>query len=165
MNGLSSKQVEASRAKYGDNKLPEKKLKTGLDFFLDIFKDKFNLILVGIMVIFSVLAVAGQGSWSELFSIISNLLAIAIISINTGSNNQERAKEIEDKTRDGVTKRIGKFCYTGVTIIIIALLISGILNISGISSYFGFGWMTILRNTFTIVTTVFIIVVTVMSGE
>lgn len=114
MNGLSSKQVEASRAKYGDNKLPEKKLKTGLDFFLDTFKDKLNLILVGMMVIFAILAVAGQGSWSEPLGIVVVLLAIAIIGTKTGLKSQKSAKELKDKTsvhycnviRDGVKKHI-----------------------------------------------------------
>lgn len=59
MNGLTSKQVEESRQKYGSNKLPEKKLKTGFQFFMETFKDKLNLILLAMMVVFTVLAVSG----------------------------------------------------------------------------------------------------------
>lgn len=114
MTGLSSKQVEFSRNKYGSNKLPERKLKTGLDFFLEIFKDTLNLILAGMMIVFCILAVVGEGAWSEPFGIMVVLLAIAIISTRTGLKSQKSAKELKDRTsvhycnviRDGETKHI-----------------------------------------------------------
>lgn len=114
MNGLTSKQVEESRAKYGSNKLPEKKLKTGFQFFMETFKDKLNLILLAMMVVFTVLAVAGQGSFSEPAGIAVVLLAIAVISTRTGLKSQKSTKELKDKTsvhfcnviRDGETKHI-----------------------------------------------------------
>lgn len=114
MYGLSSKQVEESRQKYGKNVLPEKKLKTGLEFFMDTFKDKLNLILLAMMCVFALMAVFGQGSWSEPLGIFVVLLAIASISTKTGLKSQKSTKELKDKTsihycnviRDGSTQHI-----------------------------------------------------------
>ena len=63
--GLTSEQVLDSRVKYGSNKLPEKKLKTAWDFFKETFEDRLNQILMAMMIVFTVLAVSGQGSFSE----------------------------------------------------------------------------------------------------
>ena len=114
MKGLSNNQVLESREKYGSNKLPEKKLKTGFEFFIETFKDKLNLILLGMMVVFTVLAIFGQGSFSEPAGIAVVLLAIACITTNTGLKSQKSAKELRDRTsvhycnviRDGETKHI-----------------------------------------------------------
>lgn len=113
-NGLTSKQAEESRAKFGSNKLPEKKLKTAWDFFTETFKDRLNQILIGMMLVFTVLAFSGQGSFSEPFGIFVVLLAIAVISIRTGLKSQKSTKELKDKTsvhycnvlRDGEIKHI-----------------------------------------------------------
>lgn len=114
MNGLTSQEVLSNRQKYGSNKLPEKKLKTGFQFFMETFKDKLNLILLGMMVVFTVLAISGQGSFSEPAGIGVVLLAIAIISTNTGLKSQKSAKELRDRTsvhycnviRDGETLHV-----------------------------------------------------------
>lgn len=114
MNGLTNKQVLENREKYGSNKLPDKKLKTGFEFFIETFKDKLNLILLGMMIVFTVLAVFGQGSFSEPAGIAVVLLAIATITTNTGLKSQKSAKELRDRTsvhycnvlRDGETKHI-----------------------------------------------------------
>lgn len=97
-NGLTSQQVLESRAKHGYNKLPEKKLKTALDFFKETFADKLNQILVAMMLVFTVLACSGQGSFSEPLGIFVVLLAIAVISTRTGLKSQRSAKELKDKT-------------------------------------------------------------------
>lgn len=113
-NGLTSKQAEESRAKFGSNKLPEKKLKTAWDFFTETFKDRLNQILIGMMLVFTVLAFSGQGSFSEPLGIFVVLLAIAVISTRTGLKSQKSTKELKDKTsvhycnvlRDGEIKHI-----------------------------------------------------------
>ena len=97
-NGLTSQQVSESRAKYGSNKLPERKLKTPWDFFKETFEDRLNQILVAMMVVFAILAFAGQGSFSEPLGIFVVLLAIAVISTRTGLKSQKSAKELKDKT-------------------------------------------------------------------
>lgn len=112
--GLTSEQVLDSRAKYGSNKLPEKKLKTAWDFFKETFEDRLNQILMAMMIVFTILAVSGQGSFSEPLGIFVVLLAIAIISTRTGLKSQKSTKELKDKTsvhycnvlRDGEVKHI-----------------------------------------------------------
>lgn len=96
--GLTNEQVTENRAKYGSNKLPEKKLKTAWDFFKETFKDRLNQILVLMMIVFTVLAVSGQGSFSEPLGIFVVLLAIAVISTRTGLKSQKSTKELKDKT-------------------------------------------------------------------
>ena len=113
-NGLTSQQVAESRTKHGTNKLPEKKLKTAFDFFKETFEDRLNQILVAMMLVFTVLACSGQGSFSEPLGIGVVLLAIAVISTRTGLKSQKSAKELKDKTsvhycnvlRDGEIKHI-----------------------------------------------------------
>ena len=97
-NGLTNQQVLDSRAKHGSNKLPEKKLKTPFDFFKETFEDRLNQILVAMMLVFTALAIFGQGSFSEPLGIFVVLLAIAIISTRTGLKSQKSAKELKDKT-------------------------------------------------------------------
>lgn len=97
-SGLTSEQVTESRAKFGSNKLPEKKLKTAWDFFKETFEDRLNQILVLMMIVFTVLAISGQGSFSEPLGIFVVLLAIAVISTRTGLKSQKSTKELKDKT-------------------------------------------------------------------
>lgn len=98
MTGLTSSEVVKSREKYGGNRLPEKKLKTGFQFFMETFEDRLNQILLGMMVIFTILAVCGQGSLSEPIGVAVVLLAIAFIGMNTGLKSQKSTKELKDKT-------------------------------------------------------------------
>lgn len=98
MKGLSTNQVLESRAAHGSNKLPEKKLKTAWDFFKETFEDRLNQILIVMLVVFTILAVSGQGSFSEPLGIFVVLLAIGIINTKTGLKSQRSAKELKDKT-------------------------------------------------------------------
>lgn len=98
MNGLTSAEVVKSRQKYGSNKLPERKLKTGFQFFMETFKDRLNQILLAMMIVFTILAVFGQGSYSEPIGVAVVLLAIAFIGMNTGLKSQKSAKELKDRT-------------------------------------------------------------------
>lgn len=95
--GLTSSQVTKNREKYGSNKLPEKKLKTGFQFFMETFEDRLNQILLAMMIVFTVLAVFGQGSYSEPIGVAVVLLAIAFIGMNTGLKSQKSAKELKDR--------------------------------------------------------------------
>lgn len=114
MNGLTNAQVTKNRQKYGTNKLPEKKLKTGFQFFMETFEDRLNQILLAMMVVFTILAVCGQGSYSEPIGVAVVLLAIAFIGMNIGLKSQKSAKELKDRTsvhycnvvRDGKVEHI-----------------------------------------------------------
>ncbi len=112
--GLTSSEVTKRREEYGTNKLPEKKLKTGFQFFMETFEDRLNQILLAMMVVFTILAVCGQGSYSEPIGVAVVLLAIAFIGMNTGLKSQKSAKELKDRTsvhycnviRDGKVEHI-----------------------------------------------------------
>lgn len=112
--GLTSSQVTKNREKYGSNKLPEKKLKTGFQFFMENFEDHLNQILLAMMIVFTVIAVLGQGSYSEPIGVAVVLLAIAFLGMNTNLKSQKSAKELKDRTsihycnviRDGKVEHI-----------------------------------------------------------
>lgn len=114
MYGLKSSEVEKQREKYGSNKLPEKKLKTGFQFFMETFESHINQILLAMMIVFTVIAVFGQGSYSEPIGVAVVLLAIALLGMNTGLKSQKSAKELKDRTsihycnviRDGKVEHI-----------------------------------------------------------
>lgn len=114
MYGLKSSEVEKQREKYGSNKLPEKKLKTGFQFFMETFEGHINQILLAMMIVFTVIAVFGQGSYSEPIGVAVVLLAIALLGMNTGLKSQKSAKELKDRTsihycnviRDGKVEHI-----------------------------------------------------------
>ena len=96
--GLTSRQVVENREKFGTNKLPEKKMKTGLQFFMETFKDHINQILLAMMIVFTVIAVFGQGSYSEPIGVAALLLAIALLGMSTGLKSQKSEKELKDRT-------------------------------------------------------------------
>ena len=96
--GLTSRQVVENREKFGTNKLPEKKMKTGLQFFMETFKDHINQILLAMMIVFTVIAVFGQGSYSEPIGVAVVLLAIALLGMSTDLKSQKSEKELRDRT-------------------------------------------------------------------
>ena len=130
LKGLSHSQVIENRQKYGENKLPEKKLKSAWDFFIETFQDKMNQILLALLIVFVVLAALGQASISEPVGIGAVLLAIALINTKTGLKSQKSTKELKDRTsihfcnviRDGEVKHINT---TEIVVGDIVLLQSG----------------------------------------
>lgn len=96
--GISDADVQTSRLKYGNNKLPEPKLKKWYNFFFDTFKDTINLILLGMLIVFTVLAILGQGSISEPTGIGVVLVAVALIGVSTNMKTQKSDKELRAKT-------------------------------------------------------------------
>lgn len=96
--GLTNEEVFKNRKQFGENKLPEKPLKKWYEFFLETFQDKFNMILLTMLVIFVVLFLLGQGSLSEPIGIGSVLILIAFSGTITGLKVQRSAKELKDKT-------------------------------------------------------------------
>lgn len=100
VSGLTNEEVIASREKYGDNKLPERKLKTPFDFFKETFEDKMNRILVALMLFLLVPPFFGDGSFTEPIGIAIVLLVISIINICTGMRSQK--SELDLKRRVSV---------------------------------------------------------------
>ena len=78
ISGLFSEQVQLKQAKYGPNKLKEKKKKTNLQRFLDQFKDVMILILLVAAAISFVIACV-EGNPKEFFE---PLLILLIVILN-----------------------------------------------------------------------------------
>ena len=112
--GLTSQQVLTNRAKYGENKLPEKKQTTAFEFVLEALKDKVNIILLVLMVALGVVAALGYGSFIEPIGILSVLALVVILFVRNSLKMQRSAKELKDRTsvryckveRDGVVQQI-----------------------------------------------------------
>ena len=76
--GLSAERVQELRAKYGENRLKEKKKKTALQRFFDQFKDAMIIILIiAAIVSFSIVCI--ERNWGELFE---PLLILLIVVLN-----------------------------------------------------------------------------------
>ena len=67
--GLTAAAVAQSREKYGANTMPEPHAKTAWEFLLDVFRDKINIILLIMTIIFAVLAILGFGELTEALGI------------------------------------------------------------------------------------------------
>ena len=76
--GLSNEKVQELQAKYGENRLKEKKKKTNLQRFFDQFKDAMIIILIiAAVVSFSIVCI--ERNWGELFE---PLLILLIVVLN-----------------------------------------------------------------------------------
>lgn len=112
--GLTTPQAEISRAKYGFNQLPRPKMRTAWDFFIDVFRDKLNLVLLFMMIMFLALGIAGYGSIYEALGIGIVLLVVATTTVLTKLKTQRSADELYRKSsvffatviRDGVPVRL-----------------------------------------------------------
>lgn len=102
MNGLNKNQVEESRAKYGENKLPEAKPKTAWDFFKDTVQGedgRLNRILwliVGILLIRSFFS--HLEGLADAISLGAILIVLTVLAIKDGLKLQKAEKELKDKT-------------------------------------------------------------------
>ncbi len=112
--GLTAAEVIASRAKYGANEMPRPKLKNAWQFFIEVFQDKLNIILLVMMCMFIVLSAFGYGSIFEAIGIGVVLLVVAITTVASKLKGQRSAEELRikssmlyaDVVRDGVPVHI-----------------------------------------------------------
>ena len=109
--GLSSKQVLQSRKKFGSNIVPGVKPKSAWYFFKETFHDKINLILLGMLVLFFVLALFGFGGYIESIGVGLVLLCVGIIGTITKLRAQKYSLDLKNKTavRYAMVVRNGKF--------------------------------------------------------
>ena len=93
--GLNLAQVKQSRKKYGENVVPESAPKSLLSFFLDTYRNKMNMILVMMLVVFFVLWLIGYGDATELIGIGAVLLVIGIIGAITKNRAQKYTMDLK----------------------------------------------------------------------
>jgi len=97
-NGLSQKEVDIRREKYGENKLREKKKKTTMQRFLNQFKDAMILILIAAAIVsFAVICV--ERNWGELFEPVLIVL-IVILNAVMGVYQEGKAEKALDALKN-----------------------------------------------------------------
>ena len=94
MNGLTNKQVLLNRQKYGANIMPEAPRKSAWDFLKDVFRDKINMILLVMTVLFGVMAVLGYGEIVEAVGIGCVLIIVSIVNVITQMRSQSATLEL-----------------------------------------------------------------------
>ena len=97
-SGLTTKKVAELQAKYGANKLTEKKKKTNLQRFLDQFKDVMILILI-LAAIVSFAVVCIEKNWGELFEP-ALILLIVILNAIMGVYQEGKAEKALDALKN-----------------------------------------------------------------
>ena len=109
--GLDSKQVAISKRKFGTNVIPPVRRKSAWQFFMETFHDKINLILLGMLILFFILAVFGFGGYIEPIGVALVLLCVGIIGTLTKLKAQKYALDLKKKTaiRYVMVVRNGKF--------------------------------------------------------
>lgn len=114
ITGLTNKQVVASRAKYGENTVPEPHAKNAIEFLVDVFKSRINLLLLVMTVLFLGLAIFGYGDLSEAIGIGAVLVVVAIVEVFTRMRAQNSMIELRRRAmratcnvlRDGIVHNI-----------------------------------------------------------
>jgi len=109
--GLDSKQVALSKRKFGTNTVPGVRRKSAWQFFMGTFHDKINLILLGMLILFFVLAVFGFGGYIEPIGVGVVLLCVGVIGTVTKLKAQKYSIDLKNKTavRYAMVVRNGKF--------------------------------------------------------
>ena len=114
LKGLTSQQVEESRAKNGSNAIPEAEPTTFLKEFLETFGDPMIKILLAIAALMIVMAVFGLAEPYEPIGTIVAVLIVAFVSAKTNVASDQKYIELKERTekdkckaiRDGATNII-----------------------------------------------------------
>ena len=96
--GLTSSQVAELQAKYGENRLREKKKKSALTRFLEQFKDVMILILIAAAIV-SFVVVVMEKNWGELFEP-ALILLIVILNAIMGMYQEGKAEKALDALKN-----------------------------------------------------------------
>lgn len=145
--GLTSAQVAQSKKKFGTNTIPGVRRKNAWQFFLEMFQDKINLILLGMLLVFLLLAFLGFGGYIEPIGVGVVLLCVGIIGTITKLKAQKYSLELQDKTavrfvmvvRNGKIKNINTdnivvgdvvFLQSGETVPADGYIIDGRINVN-----------------------------------
>ena len=94
MRGLTNRQVLLSREKYGANTMPEPTKKSAWQFFMDVFRDKINIILLVMTILFAVMTAFGYGEITEAVGIASVLIIVATVNVITKIKSQNATIEL-----------------------------------------------------------------------
>ena len=114
LKGLTSQQVEESRAKNGSNAIPEAEPTTFLKEFLETFGDPMIKILLAIAALMIIMAIAGLAEPYEPIGTIVAVLIVAFVSAKTNVASDQKYIELKENSekdkckaiRDGATNVI-----------------------------------------------------------
>ncbi|HIU02841.1 MAG TPA: calcium-translocating P-type ATPase, PMCA-type [Candidatus Onthocola gallistercoris] len=113
-NGLTDKEVEASRAKYGSNEIPDSEPTTFWQEFKETFKDPMIRILLAIAALMIVMFFFGYAEIYEPLGTIVAVLIVAFVSAKTGVASDTKYRQLKDSTK----KDQCKVCRNGKIIVI-----------------------------------------------
>lgn len=98
-NGLTDKEVEISREKYGSNVIPDSEPTTFWDEFKETFNDPMIKILLAIAALMIVMFVFGYAEIYEPLGTIIAVLIVAFVSAKTGVASDTKYRELKDNTK------------------------------------------------------------------
>lgn len=97
-NGLSDKEVEQSREKYGSNAIPDSEPTTFWEEFKETFGDPMIKILLAIAALMIVMFFFGYAEIYEPLGTIVAVLVVAFVSAKTGVASDTKYRELKDST-------------------------------------------------------------------
>lgn len=97
-NGLTDKQVEESRSKFGSNEIPDSKPTTFWEEFKETFSDPMIKILLAIAALMIVMFFFGYAEIYEPLGTIVAVLIVATVSAKTGVASDTKYRELKDNT-------------------------------------------------------------------
>ncbi|MCI1930976.1 MAG: calcium-translocating P-type ATPase, PMCA-type [Clostridia bacterium] len=104
--GLTDKQIEESRAKYGSNAIKESEPQTFWQQFMEGFEDPMIRVLCVIAVIMIIMFFFGQTDWYEPVGTIVAVLLVNFVSAKTGVANDDAYRKLKQSQKKDVAKVI-----------------------------------------------------------
>lgn len=98
-NGLTDKEVEESRAKYGSNEIPDSEPTTFWDEFKETFSDPMIKVLLAIAALMIGMFFFGYAEIYEPIGTIVAILIVAVVSAKTGVASDTKYRELKDNTK------------------------------------------------------------------
>lgn len=98
-NGLTDKEVEASREKYGSNAIPDSEPTTFWQEFKETFSDPMIKILLAIAALMIVMFFFHYAEIYEPLGTIAAILVVAFVSAKTGVASDTKYRELKDSTK------------------------------------------------------------------
>lgn len=98
-NGLSDREVELSREKYGSNTIPDSEPTTFWEEFKETFKDPMIRILLAIAALMIIMFFLGYAEIYEPIGTIAAILIVAFVTAKTGVASDTKYRELKDSAK------------------------------------------------------------------
>ncbi len=98
-NGLTDKEAEESRQKYGSNEIPDSEPTTFWEEFKETFSDPMIRVLLAIAALMIVMFFFGYAEIYEPLGTIVAVLIVAFVSAKTGVSSDTKYRELKDSTK------------------------------------------------------------------